>query len=184
MATESPQRYAFCTLSRMMSSSGPQPLFRPEGSQVGASGRSRGLTVWAKKKEVITCSFEPADLCSDNPLRGFIPPEMVKTRPVVVLSTVTHRLFTVVPLSTTAPEVVKSFHYELIWETPLPGWENCASCWVKGDMIYTVSQERLRFLKAPYNRKTRRSEPVRVYLPEDQWQGVRGAVREALKGLL
>jgi uncharacterized protein YifN (PemK superfamily) len=168
----------------MMSSSTPQPLFRPEGSQAGSSRRAGGPTVWAKKKEVVTCSFEPADLYSDNPLRGFIPPEMVKTRPVVVIATVTYRLFTIVPLSTTAPQVVKTFHHELVWETPLPGWENCASCWVKGDMIYTVSQQRLQFLKASYNKNSRKYEPVRRFLSEDQWQGVRAAVREALKSLL
>lgn len=108
---------------------------------------------------------------------------MVKPRPVVVLSTVTSRLFTVVPLSTTRPDKVKSFHHELVWETPLPGWEGCYSCWVKGDMIYTVSQVRLKFLKVLSNKETG-CVPIRCFLSENQWQGVRGAVREALKELL
>lgn len=177
-------QYAFCTSSRKMSDSPAQPLLRPENPRADSGGRGSGLTVWAKKKEIVTCAFEPADSSSDNPLRGFVPPEMVKARPVVVLSTVTSGLFVVTPLSTTKPEPVKSFHYELRWDTPLPGWEGNSSCWVKGDMIYTVSQKRVDFLKTRYNRKNRKREPIRRYLSEDQWQGVRNAVREALKEVL
>lgn len=165
----------------MMPTSIPQPLVRPGEPQGEGNSAARGLTVWAKKKEILTCSFEEADRESDYPLRGFVPPEMVKTRPIVVLSTVTPRLFTVIPLSTTEPQPLKSFHYELVWDMPLPGWESFSLCWAKGDMIYAVSQARLRFLRTSYNRSTRKAKPIRRFLSEGQWEGVRAAVREALK---
>ncbi|WP_350029107.1 type II toxin-antitoxin system PemK/MazF family toxin, partial [Caballeronia sp. GAFFF1] len=55
--------------------------------------------------------------------RGFVPPEMVKKRAVVVISrSETHgrRLCTVVPLSTTAPAPALAWHV-LLTQNPLPG---------------------------------------------------------------
>lgn len=73
--------------------------------------------------------------------RGYEVPEMVKVRPVVVLRKHKHnsKLVTVVPLSTTAPEILDDHHIQL--PTQLAGAS--AVCWAKCDMVYTVSLARL-----------------------------------------
>jgi uncharacterized protein YifN (PemK superfamily) len=84
---------------------------------------------------------------------GFIAPEMLKKRPVIVISrkeTHNRKLCTVVPLSTTAPAPPQSWHYPLI-NDPCPIFSNGAQVWVKCDMIYTVSFQRLD----KFHRKTR-----------------------------
>lgn len=85
-----------------------------------------------KIKSVLMCSFD-----------GFVEPEMVKTRPVIVVAR--HRrnskLVTVVPLSTTAPLVMELHHHEMS-VNPLPDKPDVV-CWVKCDMVYTVSIDRL-----------------------------------------
>lgn len=78
---------------------------------------------------------------------GFKPPEMVKPRPVVVISTrperTNKRTCIVVALSTSAPEPVER-HHECI---ALPGEhlpkDLQRDCWVKGDMVYSVALDRL-----------------------------------------
>ena len=84
--------------------------------------------------------------------RGFIPPEMIKRRPVVVISrTVTHsnRLRTIVPLSTTAPQPIETWHVPLSIN-PLKSTRTEPKVWAKCDMLYTVSFDRLN-LPAPLN---------------------------------
>ena len=83
---------------------------------------------------VLVCNFE-----------GFKAPEMVKRRPVVVVSPKTlkrNRLVTVVPLSTQAPSPVRNFHHELdLASLPPPLAQEMS--WAKCDMLYTVGFERL-----------------------------------------
>jgi uncharacterized protein YifN (PemK superfamily) len=77
--------------------------------------------------------------------RGFVPPEMVKVRPVVVISrTSTHEngLCTIVPLSTTPPQRAKSWHVQLKRD-PTPCLNSGQQVWAKCDMLYTVSHKRL-----------------------------------------
>ena len=74
--------------------------------------------------------------------RGIVP-EMVKRRPVVMLASVSTRLAIVIPLSTTWPDHVLPWHYFLRLPEPLPKPYTCPECWAKGDMIATVSFERL-----------------------------------------
>lgn len=77
---------------------------------------------------------------------GLNEPEMTKRRPVVVVSPKSKDrwgLCTVVPLSTTAPRPVKECHYKLTTAPPLPEPYNSDWHWVKGDMLYTMSFERL-----------------------------------------
>lgn len=78
--------------------------------------------------------------------KGFIKPEMVKRRPAVVVSPRLRTrggLCTVVPLSTTPPNPVCPYHFELHVTPPLPHPYNAPSHWVKADMIYTVAFSRL-----------------------------------------
>ncbi len=95
-------------------------------------------------------------LCDFN--RGFVPPEMVKSRPCVVVSAArTHgrRLCCVVPLSTTAPNSVHGLAHRLP-QNPCPDFSAAVAVWAKCDMLYTVSFERLNKL----HKKTRKG---RVY---------------------
>lgn len=85
--------------------------------------------------------------------RGFVVPEMVKRRPVIVVSPrlrKREKLCTVIPLSTTAPIPRMSYHYRLKLDEPLPKPYDSLVQWVKADMLATVSFDRL-FL--PYKRK-------------------------------
>jgi uncharacterized protein YifN (PemK superfamily) len=85
-----------------------------------------------KPRSVVMCDFV-----------GFIAPEMVKVRPVVILSRHRHNrnLVTVVPLSTTEPTKIEDHHHELS-TNPLPDKPH-TSCWAKCDMVATVSLARL-----------------------------------------
>lgn len=78
--------------------------------------------------------------------KGFVPPEMVKRRPAVVISPRLRQrsgLCSIVPLSTTPPTPIMAFHHKLYIEPPLPEPYNAKFHWVKADMIYTVSFDRL-----------------------------------------
>lgn len=91
---------------------------------------------------------------------GFVPPEMVKRRPVVVVSpkiSVRPRLCTVIPLSTEPPQIRMPYHFELAdIAPPLPvPWDKGPN-WVKADMIYAVSFDRLDFIRYGKERNGRR----------------------------
>lgn len=80
---------------------------------------------------------------------GFVPPEMVKARPVVVVSPrLRHRndLCTVVPLSTTAPDPVEDYHCSIMLPRPLPKPFDTLPMWAKCDMLSTVSFKRLNLI--------------------------------------
>lgn len=84
--------------------------------------------------------------------KGLIAPEMVKRRPVIVISpNFKHRskLCTVIPLSTTPPNKIELYHHKLKITPPLPPPYDTPHAWVKADMLYTVSFSRLSlpFLK-------------------------------------
>lgn len=84
-------------------------------------------------------------LLCDFSLGGFKAPEMVKRRPVVVVSLRKRHptgLSTVVPLSTSEPTPVCEHHCRIILDHPLPGFDE-RECWIKGDMLATVAFHRL-----------------------------------------
>ena len=122
-----------------------------------------------KQGDVLLCDFT----------RGFVAPEMLKVRKVVVISpTATHRrrLCTVVPISATAPEHQEDWHH-LLRTNPLES-DGYIQLWVKCDMIYTVSFDRLDKL----HRKSRRSgrEYFVPRLDEHDLKGVLSCVRAYL----
>lgn len=89
---------------------------------------------------VLMCNFDT----------GFKEPEMVKVRPVVVVSPRRRSgppLCTVVPLSTTRPEPVEA-HHHLLEPASLPSRLVKNENWAKGDMLYTVCLDRLDRVKA------------------------------------
>ncbi|MCK7581059.1 MAG: type II toxin-antitoxin system PemK/MazF family toxin [Chromatiales bacterium] len=84
---------------------------------------------------IVVCDFD-----------GFKAPEMVKRRPAVVVSPRLRsrgELCTIVPLSTTEPNVIAPYHFRLHVDPPLPAPYNARTHWVKADMLYTVSFARL-----------------------------------------
>ena len=111
--------------------------------------------------------------------RGMIKPEMLKMRDVVVLTQHKQntRLVTVVPLSASAPERPQTYHHELS-KDPRPDGDSMHPIWVKCDMVYTVSLERLEM----HYTRTRRGgrESVRVQLSPTDFAVVRRCVAIAL----
>lgn len=78
---------------------------------------------------------------------GFREPEMVKARPIVVVSPTYIRrtgLYSVVPLSTTPPVPVCQYHYKFS-ACPVPGMTG--ETWAKCDMVVSVSEDRLDRVK-------------------------------------
>lgn len=80
--------------------------------------------------------------------RGFVAPEMVKKRPVVVISKHKHnsKLLTVVPISTTEPTTILEYHIEMDPQFCLINLSGKRS-WVKCDMINVVSLDRLNLVR-------------------------------------
>ena len=77
---------------------------------------------------------------------GYREPEMVKRRPVVVISPRFRQrdgLCTVVPLSTTKPRTVCEYHCELVFDPVMPKPYSEPQMWVKADMVCAVSFDRL-----------------------------------------
>lgn len=108
---------------------------------------------------------------------GFRPPEMVKRRPAIVISPqIADRpgLCTVVPISTRVPHVVMPFHVELA-DLTLPHPYAEGPNWVKADMVFAASLERLDLFRAGRGR-----DGKRLYLTEaltrEQFAQVRRAV--------
>jgi uncharacterized protein YifN (PemK superfamily) len=99
------------------------------------------LSFQPKVGSVLMCDFD-----------GFVEPEIVKKRPVVVIAknNKNPQLVTIVPLSTTEPEVMESHHYRLP-VNPVPAFR-AKKCWAKGDMVATVSIARMDRLKDGWNR--------------------------------
>ena len=79
-------------------------------------------------------------------ISGLVEPEMVKTRPVIIVSPrnrLRSNLCTIVPLSTSKPETIMPWHVYLKLDVPLAtNWPN-TEVWAKCDMLYTFRLERL-----------------------------------------
>ena len=108
---------------------------------------------------------------------GFIEPEMVKLRPVLVVSPRLRRraeLVAVIPLSTTAPNNVEPHHCELTLAQPLPPPFDTQTMWAKCDMLATIALARLDRFKAG------RREGKRIYLSGHVDRHQLAAVRRAI----
>ena len=114
-----------------------------------------GLRHHPEQGTIVICDFK----------KGFVPPEMVKRRPAVVVSPrLRHRsgLCTVVPLSTTPPKEIAPYHFKLHVAPVLPKPYNANFHWVKADMVYTVSFDRLFMPFDGKDASGRRQYDVRV----------------------
>ncbi len=94
--------------------------------------RVMSITFHPRPGTVLMCDFST----------GFKPPEMVKNRPVVVVSRKHRDLATVVPLSTTEPIPLEKRHHEL-QDASLPPPLRGKRCWAKCDLVTTVALWRL-----------------------------------------
>jgi mRNA interferase MazF len=106
-----------------------------------------------------------------------IEPEMVKKRLVVVVSPKAaqrHRLVTVVPISTTPPEVEKPWHVKLSRD-PIP--ESKTEVWVKCDMINVVCFDRLWGRYSRWGGKRRYSN---MFVSQDDLRAIRKGMAAAL----
>lgn len=81
-------------------------------------------------------------ICDFN--TGFNPPEIIKKRPVVVVSPRRNnfQVCMVVPLSKTAPNPIEK-HHHLLDPASLPKSLKSRGSWAKCDMLMTVSLDRL-----------------------------------------
>lgn len=130
------------------------------------------LSYYPRPGEILVCSFDP----------GAIPPEMTKTRPVVVVGPRLRRrgeLATIVPLSTTAPDPVEAYHHCFELVRPLPSPFDDPVMWAKADMVQSVALARLdRF------RERRRQGQARTWVTgmvsADQLAAIRRAVLAGL----
>lgn len=93
------------------------------------------LQVVPEKGEIVFCDFS-----------NFASPEMIKYRPCVVVSPnmkYRPKICTIIPLSTTMPIPCRNYHCEIDIIPVLRKPYDSPSAWVKGDMLYTVSINRL-----------------------------------------
>lgn len=126
--------------------------------------------------------FEPKAgtiLLCDFSLGGFKPPEMVKRRPVVVISRRKRRatgLLTVVPLSTSEPVPAFSHHCRIVLDHPLPGFAE-QECWVKGDMLTTVAFHRLDMFRTDRGPGGKRKY-LTPRVSDEQFEQIMACVRE------
>ncbi|WP_281349387.1 type II toxin-antitoxin system PemK/MazF family toxin [Nitratireductor arenosus] len=87
-------------------------------------------------------------MCDFN--TGFRVPEMVKRRPVVVISPkikARPRLCTVVALSTEKPDPIMAYHCRIDLQPALPKPWQSKGVWVKGDMVNAVAFHRLDLIR-------------------------------------
>ncbi|MCK5746721.1 MAG: type II toxin-antitoxin system PemK/MazF family toxin [Oricola sp.] len=111
-----------------------------------------------------------------------IEPEMVKRRPVVVVSPrLKHRdgLCCVVALSTTPPKHVCEFHHKIVMDRPLPPPFDAREMWVKGDMIATVGFHRLDLVRTGRD-QTGKRKYLNIKIKHDDLLAVHQAVLHGL----
>ncbi|MBS0207824.1 MAG: type II toxin-antitoxin system PemK/MazF family toxin [Planctomycetes bacterium] len=127
----------------------------------------------------ITFNPHPANILMCDFDSGFKPPEMVKRRPVVVMSKGNGQTVIVIPLSTAEPVPLQSFHVEMS-TLSLPESLRDRRCWAKCDMVCTVAYwrlDRVRDIKDPLTGKRR-------YVTHHALAADMDLIKQALRGLL
>lgn len=127
------------------------------------------LAFQPKPRTVVYCDFA-----------GYIEPEIVKRRPVVVLAVHKRnsKLVAVVPLSTTKPDLVEAYHHRLL-QNPLPG-KQAGDVWAKCDMVAVVSIERLELVRTGRCLPDGRREYLLPKVGRDQFEAIRKGVVSGL----
>jgi mRNA interferase MazF len=119
----------------------------------------------------------------DFSMGGFVPPEMVKRRPAVVLvGRLPHRnnLCTVVPLSGTESPADRLYHCRIELEAPLPEPFSQAVWWAKSDMLATVGFNRIDLFRTDRDLHGKRKYLSGLKVGERQFADIRRSVLHAL----
>jgi uncharacterized protein YifN (PemK superfamily) len=104
--------------------------------------------------------------------RGFVAPEMIKMRPAIAISPrdrAGYNLVHVVPLSTTKPDFIRSHHILITMPRELVGITAhgitiAEECWIKCDLVNTVSFQRLEAIpigKTPAGKRIYSNQKVK-----------------------
>lgn len=120
----------------------------------------------------ITFAPPPAAVLLCDYTTGFVPPEMTKLRPVIVLSRWRERYrstILVVPCSTTRPNTIEAFHVR-ISAGAYTFFRRGYDVWVKADMVTAVSPTRL----------SRIGRQTRAHISPGDFRAVQRAVLYAL----
>ena len=121
-------------------------------------------------------------LC-DYSMGGFVPPEMVKRRPAIVLAGALPRrgkLLSVVPLSGTEADPRNLYQCRLELDKPLPEPFAAMVWWVKADMIATVGFDRLDLFRTARDQYGKRKYLSDLRVSAAQLDAIKQAVRHAL----
>ncbi|MBI3438557.1 MAG: type II toxin-antitoxin system PemK/MazF family toxin [Proteobacteria bacterium] len=121
---------------------------------------------------ILVCKYEP----------GFVEPEMVKTRPVIVITPRLRNrdgLCTVVPLSLTEPSPVQNYHCLVQLGVTLPHPWNGNEGWAKADMLATVGFHRLDLIRLGKDHEGKRKYLQRT-IAADQLRLIQTCVLHAL----
>lgn len=124
----------------------------------------------------------PGTILLCNYATGFRPPEMVKRRPVIVVSPcLPHRdrLCAVAPLSTTAPAREVPYICRLELRIPLPPPFGALVCWAKADVIATMGFDRLDLFRTKRDFSGKRKY-LHPRISDDDLRRVRVAVLHGL----
>lgn len=127
------------------------------------------LTYYPRVGEILLCDYAT----------GFVAPEMVKRRPVVVVSPRLRRrseLVAVVPLSTSEPVPQEAHHCRVELQRPLPAPFDSPVMWGKCDMVATVSRARLDRFRLGRKSGHGARKFVSGQLEDDQIHAIRIAV--------
>lgn len=124
-----------------------------------------GICFWPKPGHILVCDFSI----------GFRPPEVIKRRPVIVVSSKAYheaRQCIVVVVSSRKPQKVQPYHLQLE-----PGFipnSKYTDAWVKCDLIHHVSYDRLdRF-------RVNRATYVAPILPKEKLTHIRACIMHAI----
>ncbi|HEX3655335.1 MAG TPA: type II toxin-antitoxin system PemK/MazF family toxin [Pirellulales bacterium] len=116
-------------------------------------------------------------MCDFN--TGFLPPEMVKKRPVVVLSSKHRCLAVVIPLSATEPNPLEPCHHEMSPDS-FPTSMRGVRRWAKCDMIAHVAFRRLDRVMDGKDPKTGKRIYVAPTISDVDLSAIEQAVRHVL----
>jgi len=124
----------------------------------------------------------PGDILICDFSSGFRPPEMVKRRPVLILSPrLRHRdgLCTVVPLSTSAPRRTVAYQCRVTLPFAPPPPFQAVEVWAKADMLATVAFSRLDLMRSARKADGKRAY-LKIRLGQQDFARVQDCVRAAL----
>lgn len=126
-----------------------------------------------KPGEIVMCAFPAVG----SPCAK--PPEMVKTRSVVILSRNVpgrSQVVTVVPISMTMTGAPKRYHIEVPPAAFPASYRAAGGCWAKCDMVCTVSLDRLDFIAGP--KQNGKRPPLRARVDMQTLVQIRAAVAD------